>query len=126
MRPAAARFAMPPDGQAVGRTASGPDAVLIAPVVDEQLSLSRLNHWLPRGQADPEVMQGTADFHHDITDALLPQADPVFDDAATLDAAVGDVPADVANGRALLINDYAASPVQARAPSLVVGAKRAA
>jgi hypothetical protein len=36
MRPAAARFAMPPDGQAVGRTASGPDAVLIAPVVDEQ------------------------------------------------------------------------------------------
>ena len=29
----------------------------------------------------------------------------------------GDVPADVANGRALLINDYAASPVQARAPS---------
>src|SRR3954447_9234630 len=32
---------------------------------------------------------------------------------------LGDVPADVANGRALLINDYAASPVQARAPSLV-------
>src|SRR4051794_9168976 len=39
-----------------------------------QLSLSRLNHWLPRGQSDPEVMQGTADFHHDITDAVLPQA----------------------------------------------------
>jgi hypothetical protein len=52
------------------------------------MSLSRLNHWLPRGQSDPEVMQGTADFHHDITDALLPQADPVFDDTATLDAAV--------------------------------------
>ena len=33
-------------------------------------------------------MQGTADFRHDITDALLPQADPVFDDTATLDAAV--------------------------------------
>jgi hypothetical protein len=33
-------------------------------------------------------MQGTADFHHDITDALPPQADPVFDDATTLDAAV--------------------------------------
>jgi hypothetical protein len=33
-------------------------------------------------------MQGTADFHHDIPDAVLPQADPVFDDAATLDAAV--------------------------------------
>jgi hypothetical protein len=38
------------------------------------LSLSRLNHWLPRCQADPEVMQSTADFHYDITDALLPQA----------------------------------------------------
>ena len=38
----------------------------------------------------------------------------------------GDVPAHVANGRALLINDYAASPVQARAPSLVVGAEGAA
>ena len=34
-------------------------------------------------------MQGTADFHHDITNALLPQADPVFDDATTLDTAVG-------------------------------------
>ena len=33
-------------------------------------------------------MQSTADFHHDITDALPPQADPVFDDATTLDAAV--------------------------------------
>jgi hypothetical protein len=38
----------------------------------------------------------------------------------------GDVPADVANGRALLINDYAASPVQARAPSLVAVAECAA
>ena len=53
-----------------------------------QLSLSRLNHWLPRCQADPEVMQGTADFHYDIPDALLPQADAVFDDATTLDTAV--------------------------------------
>ena len=33
-------------------------------------------------------MQGTADFHYDITDAMLPQADAVFDDPATLDAAV--------------------------------------
>ena len=33
-------------------------------------------------------MQGTADFHHDIPDALLPQADPIFDDTATFDAAV--------------------------------------
>ena len=54
----------------------------------DQLSLSRLNHWLPRGQAHPEVMQGTAEFHHEIADALLPQADPVFDDATALDTAV--------------------------------------
>ena len=33
-------------------------------------------------------MQGTADFHHDITDALLPQTDPVFDHTAALDTAV--------------------------------------
>ena len=33
-------------------------------------------------------MQGTADFHHAITDALLPQADPVLDDATALDTAV--------------------------------------
>jgi hypothetical protein len=52
------------------------------------LSLSRLNHRLPRGQTDPEVMQGTAQFHHEIADAVLPQPDPVFDDAAALDATV--------------------------------------
>src|SRR4051812_2649902 len=51
------------------------------------LSLSRLNHWPPRSQAHPEIMQGTADFHHPIADALLPQVDPVFDHAATLDTA---------------------------------------
>ena len=33
-------------------------------------------------------MQGTAEFHHEIADALLPQADAVFDNAATFDAAV--------------------------------------
>ncbi len=33
-------------------------------------------------------MQGTAEFHHQIADARLPQPDPVFDDAATLDTAV--------------------------------------
>src|SRR5216683_1305618 len=52
------------------------------------LSLSRLNHWLPRGQAHPEVVEGTAECHHQITDPLLPQADPVLHDATTLDAAV--------------------------------------
>src|SRR5713101_3689654 len=52
------------------------------------LSLSRLNHWLPRAQAHPKVMQGTADFHHQIAAAFLPQTDPVFDNATALDAAV--------------------------------------
>jgi hypothetical protein len=52
------------------------------------LSLSRLNHRLPRGQAYPEVVQGTAAFHHQITNTLLPQADAVFDDATAFHAAV--------------------------------------
>jgi hypothetical protein len=33
-------------------------------------------------------VQGTAAFHHQIADTLLPQADPVFDDATTLDTAL--------------------------------------
>jgi hypothetical protein len=33
-------------------------------------------------------VQGTADFHHQIADTFLPQADPVFDDAAALDTAI--------------------------------------
>ena len=33
-------------------------------------------------------MQGTADFHHDIADARLPEADPVFDNATALDTAI--------------------------------------
>src|SRR6266446_7553154 len=58
------------------------------PLSPIHLSLSRLNHWLPRGQAYPEVMQGTTEFHHEIADALLPQTDRVFDDATTLHTAV--------------------------------------
>ena len=33
-------------------------------------------------------MQGTADLYHEIADAVLPQAAPVFHNATTLDAAV--------------------------------------
>ena len=33
-------------------------------------------------------MQRTADLHHQIADALLPQADPIFDDATALHTAV--------------------------------------
>jgi predicted ATPase len=54
----------------------------------DPLSLSRLNHRLPRGQAHPEVVEGAAEFHHEITDARLPQADAVFDNATALHAAV--------------------------------------
>src|SRR5262249_23810253 len=53
-----------------------------------RLSLSRLNHWLPRMQAHSEVVQGTAEFHHQVTDPLLPQADAVLHDTTALDAAV--------------------------------------
>ena len=52
------------------------------------MSLSRLNHWLPRIQAHPEVVQGTAEFHHQVTDPLLPQADSVLHETTALDAAV--------------------------------------
>ena len=52
------------------------------------LSLSRLNNRLPVREAHPEVMQGTAEFHHQITNALLPQADPVFHQTTALDTAI--------------------------------------
>ena len=54
----------------------------------DHVSLSRLNHWLPRSQAHPEVVQGTAELHHEIADAFFPQADTIFDDPTTLDTAV--------------------------------------
>ena len=38
------------------------------------------------GEANPEVMQGTADLHHEIADAVLPQPHPVFNDPTPLDA----------------------------------------
>src|SRR5262249_17449054 len=56
--------------------------------IGTEVSLSRLNHWLPRAQAYPEVVEGTTQFHHEITHALLPQADPIFHNATTLDTAV--------------------------------------
>src|SRR5262245_40845631 len=52
------------------------------------MSLSRLNHGQPGVQAHPEIVQGTAELHHEIADALLPQADPVFHNTTPLDAAV--------------------------------------
>jgi hypothetical protein len=54
----------------------------------QHLSLSRLDHWPPGTQTHPEIMQCTADFHHQITDAPLPQPNPIFDDATALDATI--------------------------------------
>ena len=52
------------------------------------LSLSRLNHGQPGVQAHPEIVQGATELHHQIADALLPQAHPVFHNATPLDAAI--------------------------------------
>ena len=64
------------------------DRVRGATLDAHQVSLFRLNHRLPGREAHPEVMQGTADFHHDIADTFLPQAEPIFHDTAALDTAV--------------------------------------
>ena len=52
------------------------------------MGLSRLNHWQPGLQAHPEIVQGTTELHHHVTDTLLPQAHPVFHNATPFDAAV--------------------------------------
>jgi hypothetical protein len=51
------------------------------------LTLSRLNHWLPKGEDAPEIMQGTEDVAHPIAAAHLPEAASVFDAATALDTA---------------------------------------
>src|SRR5882672_6596563 len=68
----------------------------------DHVSLSRLNHRLPGREAHPVVMQGTADFHHEIADTRLPQTDPVFDDATALDAAVDMLDAQPAPGERVI------------------------
>src|SRR3954453_9637199 len=79
-----------------------------------EMSLSRLDHRLPRGQAHPEVMQGTADFHHHITDALLPQTDPVLDHTAALDTAVDMLDAQAAGVERLVRSVLRRRQVRAR------------
>ena len=70
------------------RSCSSTDACGTVDSKHGHLSLSRFNHRLPWGQTHPEVMQGTADFHHEMAAAVLPQPHPVFDDPTALDAAV--------------------------------------
>jgi hypothetical protein len=64
-------------------------------------------------------VQGTAQFHHEITDTLLPQAEPVFDDATALHAAV-----DVLDPQPTLVQDLVGLlllPRQLLAPWFFVG-----
>jgi hypothetical protein len=49
------------------------------------MSLSRLHHCLPRGQAHPDVVQGTAGVPHPSAAAHLPKAAAVLDAATALD-----------------------------------------
>jgi hypothetical protein len=53
-----------------------------------EMSLSRLNHRLPRGQAHPEIVQGATELHHYITDTCFPKTNAVFDDTTALDTAI--------------------------------------
>ena len=61
--------------------------LLSAVLLQKDLSLSRLNHGLPRGEDEPGIMEGTADVPHQIADVHLPEAASVFDAATALDTA---------------------------------------
>src|SRR5260370_41701183 len=76
------------DEDGIQRAISAVSNVASCSAHSQQLSLSRLSHRLPRCEAHPEIMQGTADFHHEIADAVLPQPDPVFHNTTALDAPV--------------------------------------
>jgi hypothetical protein len=49
-------------------------------------------------------MQGTAEFHHEIADTLLPQADPVLHNTAALDTAI-----DVLDAQPTLVSSWSRS-----------------
>ena len=86
----------------------------------------RVPRRFPRSAAD--LCQARVSFWDFLDTASgSPKADaPYLPDLVTVARYAGDVPAHVANGRALLIDDYAASPVQARPLSLVAVAECAA
>src|SRR4029453_11758445 len=52
------------------------------------LSLSRFNHRVPRGEDEPSMMEGTADVPHPSAAAHLPEAAAIFDAATALDTAM--------------------------------------
>ena len=85
----ATRFLDPKAPRMAEQAAIGQDVVDFAEALRiEQLSSSRLNHGQPGVQAHPEIVQGATELHHQSTDPLLPQVDPVFHDAAALDTPV--------------------------------------
>jgi hypothetical protein len=53
----------------------------------EHVRVSRFNPGLPRGQAHPDVVQGTAEVPHPSAAAHLPEAAAVLDAATALDTA---------------------------------------
>ena len=63
-------------------------------------------------------MQGAAELHYQITDPLLPQAQSVFDDPATLDAAV-----DLLDAAATMIENLV-SPLLLEREGLATGFSR--
>jgi hypothetical protein len=48
-------------------------------MLESALSEHPLNHRLPWREAHSQVAEHPADFLHQISDALFPQADPIFD-----------------------------------------------
>jgi len=79
----------------------------------------RLNHRLPWCETHPKVMQRTANFHHQIADARLPEAVGVVHDTTALDAAV-DVLDTHATARDAPIGGFL-RPCESPAPRLLGG-----
>src|SRR5262245_29251712 len=57
-------------------------------LIHKDLSLSRFNHELPRGEDEPGMREGTAAVPHQIADAHLPKAASVFDAVTALDTVI--------------------------------------
>ena len=78
----------------------------------DDISLSRLSHWLPRSQAHPEVVQRPAQFHHESPDTFFPQVEAVLDDATTLDTTI-----DVLGAQSALVQGLIPCIIKTLAPS---------